>query len=230
VILERKREKGPDPIAIFRALRGLSLPVATVCDLLAGRWERRAQAESGSGPSAVGRFLRRNVITFRFIKALCGPKLVYETLKIRGSPEFIDATVKALDRLREKAPEAYELVRKYIGDIVSNTPSGVFPELLRLGPACVVIGPAYSGGSTVEYAGALAHEAYHCELYANAEKDGRGNPADPDSYSGERAEALCLQYQCAVLRDLGLEEGRIKQYEGRLESKWWEVPFEERNW
>jgi hypothetical protein len=209
-----------------KALRRLALPFLTICELVAGRWERRSERPT----SPVGRFFRRVAITLRFTKALCGPKRTYDTITIRGSQEFTAATVKALELLKEKTPEAHALVKKYIGEIVSITPSAVFPDLLRLAPTYIFIGPAYSEGSTAEYAGAIAHEAYHCELYVKAQTANPNGAVSPAAYSGEDGEELCLQYQCAVLRKLELEDERIKQYEGRLNSRWWEVPFEQRDW
>jgi hypothetical protein len=73
---------------------------------------------------------RRIIITLRIIKALLGKKRIYEKVTIRGNEEFINSTIKALELLREKASDAYELVQRHIGDIVSGKPSGVFPDML----------------------------------------------------------------------------------------------------
>ncbi len=173
---------------------------------------------------------RRIIITLRIIKALLGKKRIYEKVTIRGNEEFINSTIKALELLREKASDAYELVQRHIGDIVSGKPSGVFPDMLWLGPTFVIMGPSYSEGGTIEYAGGIAHEAYHYELYTKAEKGNPGRRVQPDAYSGEQAEGLCLQYQFDVLRKLGLDEEVIKEYVTKLHSRWWEVPFERRNW
>jgi len=155
---------------------------------------------------------------------------MHETVTIRGNAEFINSTIKGLELLKEQAPDAYELVMKHIGDIVSGKPSGVFPDMLWLGPTFVIMGPSYSEGSPIEYAGALAHEAYHCELYRKAERNNPSSSVEPNAYSGEHAEGLCLQYQCDVLRRLGLDESEIKEYANGLHTRWWEVPFERRDW
>jgi hypothetical protein len=176
------------------------------------------------------RLYKRIIITLRIIKALLGKKHVHETVTIRGNKEFISSTIKALNLLKEKVPDAYELVQRHIGDIVSGKPSGVFPDMLWLGPTFVIMGPSYSEGSTIEYAGALAHEAYHCELYRTAERHDPDDSVQSNAYSGEHAERSCLQYQCNVLRKLGLEESAIKEYESGLRTRWWEVPFERREW
>lgn len=79
--------------------------------------------------------------------------------------------------------------------------------------------PAYPKASAIEYAGALAHEAYHCELYRRVEQSAAGGQVPRQAYSGENAEALCLKYQCDVLRRLGLDAALIDRYEGGLQSK-----------
>jgi len=175
-------------------------------------------------------FLRRIAITLQFIKVLFGKKHTHEKVTIRGNDEFIGSTIEALELLKEKAPEAHELVLKYIGEIVSVKPSGVFTDMLKLGPTFVFIGSSYSEGPAVEYAGALAHEAYHCELYMKAKRGNLESRVPRNAYAGERPERLCLQYQCDVLRKLGVDEDRIKEYESQLHTKWWEVPFERQDW
>ncbi len=178
----------------------------------------------------MGSIYRRIVITLRFIIALFCKKRVHGTVTIRGSERFIDSTINALEVLKHKVPEAHGLVEKHIGDIVSGKPSGVFPDLLWLGPTFVIMSSSYSEGSTIEYAAAIAHEAYHCELHMKAKKANPNSPVQPDAYSGEQAEKVCLQYQCNVLRKLGLDEDAIKEYGRLLHTRWWEVPFERRDW
>ncbi len=78
------------------------------------------------------RLYRRIIITLRIIKALLGKKRTHETVTVRGNAEFIDSTIKAVELLKEQVPDAYELVLKHIGDIVSGKPSGVFPDMLWL--------------------------------------------------------------------------------------------------
>jgi len=155
---------------------------------------------------------------------------MHDGVAIRGHEAFVRATVEALELLKAKTPDVYALVQKHIGDIVSGKPSGVFTSMLGFGPTVVVMGPLFSEGSVIEYAGALAHETYHCELYRAAEKDGARNAVSEDAYSGEHAESLCLRYQCDALRRLGLNELHIERYETGLATRWWDVPLDRRDW
>ena len=118
----------------------------------------------------LNRLSRRIRIVLRIVRVLLGKKHVYGNVTIRRSEDFISLTVRAMELLEETVPETYQLVQKHIGDILSGTPSGVFADMLWLGPTFVIIGPSGSNRSTPEYAGVLAHEAYHCELYSNAER------------------------------------------------------------
>ncbi len=149
----------------------------------------------------------------------------------RGDDAFVRATVEALELLKAKTPDVYALLEKHIETVISGKPSGVFAWGLARYPATIMLmGPAYAKGSVVEYAGALAHEAYHCELYRRAEQSAPGGLVPRHAYSGEHAESLCLKYQCDVLRRLGLDEALIDRYESGLQTKWWEVPFDQRSW
>jgi hypothetical protein len=173
----------------------------------------------------------RVVRAFRLAKVVFGNRYVHERITIRGDEAFIRATVEALELLKSKAPGAYALLQTHIGDVVAVKPSGVATEALRHLPTTMItMGPSYSQGSTVEYAGALAHETYHCELYRRAQQGDPHRSVQAEEYSGERAESLCLKYQCDVLRQLGLPEAHIDRYENGLVSRWWEVPFGQRDW
>ena len=148
-----------------------------------------------------------------------------------GDDAFVRATIEALELLKAKTPDVYALLKKHIGYVVSGKPSGVaVTGLARFPTTMVLMGSSYSQGSIVEYAGALAHETYHCELYRRAEQTTPGRPVPEHAHSEEYEESLCLRYQCDVLRQLGLDEAQIDRYERSLESKWWEVPFDQQNW
>jgi hypothetical protein len=182
-------------------------------------------------PTTVSSALYRRIIfALRLTRALCGKKHMHDGIAIRGDDAFVRATVGALELLKAKTPDVYALLQKHIADVVSAKRSGVLTRALRYIPKTLVLfGPSYSGNSTVEYAGALAHEAYHCELYRRAQVDSPNLSVPASAYSGEYAETLCLNYQCDVLRRLGLDQARIEQYESTLKSKWWQIPFHQKD-
>ena len=174
---------------------------------------------------------RKIILVLRFAKTLLGKKHVHDGVAIRGDDEFIRATVQALELLNSRAPDVYALLKTHIADVVSHKPSGVLTGALRQLPKTVVtMSRSYTERSTVEYAGALAHEIYHCELYRRAQRADPHGSVPANAHSGKDAERLCLSYQCDVLRRLGLDEAHVNRYESSLESKWWEVPLDQRDW
>jgi hypothetical protein len=173
----------------------------------------------------------RIIRTLRLVRAFFGKKYVHDGVALRGDDAFIRATVEALELLKSKAPDVYALLQMHVGDVVAGKPSGVLTKALRHLPTTMVtMSRSYSECSTMEYAGGLAHEIYHCELYRRAQRGDPHRSVPANEYSGEHAESLCLRYQCDVLRRLGLPEARIDLYESSLKSRWWEVPYDQRHW
>lgn len=176
-------------------------------------------------------FIAGRVLVRELWAVVSGRSRKYDGVMIRGDEAFIQATIGALELLKARTPDVYALLKKHLALIVAREPSGVFVIGLAHFPTTMVdIGPAYSTASPVEYAGALAHETYHCELYRRAEQSAPSRRVPKDAYLGRDAESQCLTYQCDALRRLGLDEARIDLYQKSLELKWWEVPIEQRNW
>lgn len=178
------------------------------------------------------RFGKRTIVLVHIIwVSLFGKAQIHGRVTARGDKAFVRATMGALELLKARTPDVYSLLEKHIESVISGEPSGVFVRGLARYPATMVlVGPAYAKASVTEYAGALAHEAYHCELYRRAEQSAPGRPVPRHAYSGQDAESQCLKYQCDVLRRLGLDECLIGRYESGLQSKWWEVPYDQRSW
>ena len=184
-------------------------------------------------PSSFLKCLRRVGVLMQIIKGYLGPRTKVGTITVFGSRDFILRTSRAIKLLKTKAPDAHRLLHEYIGVIILATPSGVFTrQLSRTSATMITMSHKMSCVPLTEYAAALAHEAFHCELYVRYEKANPGKlvPKPEDIEGGERGESLCLEYQCDILRQLGVSEDRVQQYEKSLETRWWEVPFEERNW
>ena len=178
----------------------------------------------------LGSFRRRVTIALRVTRLLFGKKHMHDGIAIRGDDAFVRATVEALDLLRGQTPDVYALVRRHLGDILASKPTGVLTRPSRFAPTVVMIGPSVSKGSAIEYAGALAHEAYHCELYKSAAASSPDIRVPTSVHSGEEAERQCLRYQCDVLKRLGLDDKRLGQHERKMETRWWEVPFDQREY
>jgi hypothetical protein len=164
-------------------------------------------------------------------KALFNPR---GGVVIIGDDAFVRATNEALELLRNKTPDAYALLQKHVGCIVSSKPTRFSKQtfaaccitsLLALAPTAAVLMRPYVLELSVEKrAGILAHETYHAELYRLAQNRNPRQKVPKNAYSGEYAESLCVAYECDVLRRLGADVFYIYRKERQLESKWWESP------
>jgi hypothetical protein len=135
---------------------------------------------------------------------------------IVGDNAFVRETTAALKLLKNRTPDVYALLQKHIGCVVSSKPTRVsshffaaccVTSLLAYAPTTVVLMRPYGSELPIEErAGILAHETYHAELYRRAQNGDRHQVPPENAYAGERAETLCVAYQCEVLRRLGLDE------------------------
>jgi hypothetical protein len=175
------------------------------------------------------RWYRRAITRHRMLRAILHPR---GGVVIIGDCGFVRATTEALELLKNKTPDAYALLQKHVGCIVSSKPTRVSKQpfaaccitgLLALAPTTAVLMRPYGSELSIEQrAGILAHETYHAELYRLAERRHPGQKVPKDAYLGEYAESLCVAYECGVLRRLGADVFYIYRVERQLESKWWE--------
>jgi hypothetical protein len=93
-----------------------------------------------------------------------------------------------------------------------------------VGEPTFVVGKRTWKHSALWYAGAIAHDAYHAKLYADAKKANRGQEPEADSWTGTEAEKKCLAFQRQVLLELKADEkiifyldecGKNPTYQGR---------------
>jgi hypothetical protein len=173
----------------------------------------------------------RAVTWHRIVRALSNPG---GEVVIIGDDAFVQATSEALELLKNRTPDVHALLQKHIACVVSSKrtrvsshsfAAGCLTSLLAHSPTTVVLMRPYGRElSTEKRAGVLAHETFHAELYRRAQGGNPRQAAPEDAYSGERAESLCVAYECDVLRRLGVDEWEIHLNARRLESKWWEAP------
>ena len=177
------------------------------------------------------RWYRRAITRHRMFKAVLNPR---GEVVIIGDGGFVRGITEALELLKNKTPDVYALLQKHVGCIVSSKPTRVSKQtfaaccitsFLALAPTtAVLVRPYVSEISIEQRAGILAHETYHAELYRRAQNGNPHHELPISAYSGEHAESLCVEYECGVLRRLGVDEWDIHQKVRALESKWWEAP------
>ena len=162
-------------------------------------------------------FLKRLKQTIIDIKGVYKDCEKYNAISIRGNKDFIYKTKLALDLLQEKSPDAFNLIKGSLKDIIMGSHSYAGVDY-----STCVIGNAYMAPLII-YASTLAHEAYHIELYRKFKKD---NPSirkvPPEVYGGAIGEKKALDYEVGVLRQLGADEATIEKCSKLYDTKWWE--------
>ena len=126
-------------------------------------------------------------------------------IEVCGSSDFQRRTQEALALLQPLAQ--FEIIRTNIGIIRQGKRSGMRVWAKR--PTFVVGKPTWSH-SPLWYAGAIAHDAFHAALHADAKKLCKGNEPDADSWTGVEAEKKCLAFQRQVLVALNADDEVVR--------------------
>jgi hypothetical protein len=129
-------------------------------------------------------------------------------IEIRGDDEFLVRTKDALSMLHS-APY-FEVIQANLGVIRQGRRSGMRAWSAK---PVFVVGAATWKYSSLWYAGAIAHDAYHAMLYREAKREGAGAEPDENSWTGPEAERKCLGFQKQILMHLGAEEETIAYIE-----------------
>lgn len=138
---------------------------------------------------------------------------IIEGIEVRGHCGFRARTREAL-ALLQKTP-AFSLVRTHVRIIRQGTRSGMHPWGHE---PTFVAGRATWRHSAVWYAGAIAHDAYHAKLYAEALAAGGGAEPPATSWTGVDPENQCLAFQYTVLKLLHGDENTLRYVEQWAEN------------
>jgi len=139
------------------------------------------------------------------------------TIQIEGDENCQSQTSEALNLLKERAPNHYQVSTQYIG-IVECVAQGSGMFVWEVPPRYKA-GDATRDSSNIWYAGTFPHEACHSKQY----QEGR-------EYLGENAEAECIQAQYNALEQLGASQEILDHVKNSLSTKYWEVDYEDRWW
>jgi len=93
-----------------------------------------------------------------------------------------------------------------------------------------MLGQWVSSVSTPYLASGLAHEAHHCQLYWSYRESEPTREVPREAFGGEEAERQCLEYQIAVLKQLGETDEVTERLRESMKTGWWNVPWHERTW
>lgn len=132
-------------------------------------------------------------------------------IEICGSGEFIERTKEALHLLRS-TPQ-FNVIQTSLDVIRQGKRSGMKAWAAK---PTFIVGAATWRYSTLWYAGAIAHDAYHACLYQEAKRKCFVKEPEADTWTGVDAEKKCLAFQKQVLAHLGADQNTIayiEQYE-----------------
>lgn len=153
--------------------------------------------------------------------------LEVDGIAIHGPQPFRDAVAAAIRLLASDAPDAFTLCQDLVSTVVMSRHSGV---MANRRPAVVLLGDWVTRVSLPYLASTIAHEVYHCKLYWLYRDDNARSRVPAHIYTGEAAERQCIEYQTAVLKQLGGTEDEVRKLGDHMATEFWKVPWHERTW
>ena len=145
-------------------------------------------------------------------------------IEIIGDSDFCNKTKKALQLLKDRDIDAFNVVIKYVGVIKQHSFSGM--DVFQSHPTFLV-GSLTSNSDSFWYASCILHDATHSLLYFHAENNGRDGV---EAYQGYEAEMYCLTKQIETLKKLGAPRETIEYATSLYDSKWYEISEKKRHW
>jgi len=126
-------------------------------------------------------------------------------IEIKGSKKFKNQVTKALELLKEKTPEAYQIVTEYVRRIEQGKHSGMWAYKK---PPTYEMADETTFYSVTWCAGSIAHDSLHSKFYHDYKKEHSGSVPDK-VWVGEDAEKKCIRHQLEVLKKIGAPKHEI---------------------
>ncbi|MHB1419616.1 MAG: hypothetical protein ACYCX4_08510 [Bacillota bacterium] len=132
-----------------------------------------------------------------------------------GTHDFTDRVTAALGLLKDKAPTYFSKVQQYLTKVEESANSGV-----EVQSGIFYLGRGTASTSDIYWiAGVIVHDATHAEAY----QLGR-------SYSGREGEEDAIKQQKQALLLIGAPSSYQDYLNDVINSDYWDIPFEQRNW
>ena len=128
----------------------------------------------------------------------------FDAIEVRGGSEFVLRTQEALALLRPTS--RFAEVRSNLGLIRQGKRSGMKAWAEK---PTFVVGKRTWRHSALWYAGAIAHDAYHARLYADAKRANSDQEREAPAWTGIEAERKCLAFQRQILLELKADDETI---------------------
>lgn len=146
-------------------------------------------------------------------------------IEVIGDQEFIRQVEAALTLLEDKDPEAFSIVKNYIGRIEQGEHSGMWAYK---DPPTFELANRSAFYSITWCAGIIAHDSYHSKLYHDYKSTHLRSVPD-DVWTGVEAERQCIAYQLNIAIKIGSPQHEI-DYIKTLDGTHYDAPYEERDW
>lgn len=150
----------------------------------------------------------------------------FDDFTIEGSKEFCDKTQKALELMKDKAPQSYGFVSFNIGKIKQSDHSGMD---VYADPPTFEVGDTWKEDLDW-YASCMVHDAKHHALYFEEKHRLKGEEPPREAWTGKGAEGRCLDAQWEFLRTLGNDVTREEIEDIERNPTYQDIPYEERDW
>lgn len=133
---------------------------------------------------------------------------VVEGFTVVGHADFAAATREAILLLKKSV--SFDAIRAAVPVIEEHDCSGMNVYAPR--PTFLVGEKTWTAGA-LWYAGAIAHDARHSQLYAAAKRRLGGLEPPPEEWRDYSGEQRALDYQAGVLRELGADARTLRYLE-----------------
>lgn len=138
------------------------------------------------------------------------------TIKVIGNQNCQVDTKKALDLIKEKAPEEYIFVNKYIGVIeCKNQGSGMYATET---PPRFQVGDATRQTGTLWYASAIIHDSCHSKQYQDRKND--KTPRNQQDLK-RQSEEECLTFQAQAIKKMGGSQELVDYVKNQINTNYW---------
>jgi hypothetical protein len=139
-----------------------------------------------------------------------------DNMTIHGRSDFKQQVLTALTLLKTRSPQAYQVVTNNIRTFVESKHTGI---AAYENPPTSYLHDKSAWVSNEAFAAGIAHESLHSKLYH-----------DRTAWTGENVEKLCCEYQQQVLKEIGGTSEEIAALAWNPKNRYWEIPFEQRDW
>ena len=141
-----------------------------------------------------------------------GDRVAYfQDIRLVGSLPLIGKCLSALVLISEKYPEEFHFIRKYVGQIVEWSRSGMRVEWI---PPTFQMASDVFESSVTWCASCISHEAHHSMLYQRSLANHPGQSVPYTDYAGQKVEVQCMEAQARVLRALGAPSTELDYLSG----------------